>query len=80
VDQVIATGLRDPELQVEFDPVALANRGLAAADRRQRGGLVPRHLRRQGETGEQDRTAWLVRVVGQTRRSRARRSHSGLRW
>ena len=28
VDQVFATGLRDPELQVEFDPVALANRGL----------------------------------------------------
>ena len=32
VDQVFATGLRDPELQVEFDPVALANRGLTAAD------------------------------------------------
>jgi multidrug efflux pump subunit AcrB len=32
VDQVFATGLRDPELQVDFDPVALANRGLTAAD------------------------------------------------
>jgi multidrug efflux pump subunit AcrB len=68
VDQVFATGLRDPELQVEFDPVALANRGLTATDvsdnvyawfRDTFAGKVET----QSDT---ERTAWLVRVVGQT--------------
>jgi len=68
VDQVFATGMRDPELQVEFDPVALANRGLTATDvsdnvmawfRDTFAGKVE-------TAGEQERTAWLVRVVGQT--------------
>ena len=68
VDQVFATGLRDPELQVEFDPVALANRGLTATDvsdnvyawfRDTFAGKVE-------TAGDQERTAWLVRVVGQT--------------
>ena len=68
VDQVFATGMRDPELQVEFDPVALANRGLTATDvsdnvmawfRDTFAGKVE-------TTGGQDRTAWLVRVVGQS--------------
>ena len=35
VDQVFALGLRDPELQVEFDPQRVAARGLTAADLRQ---------------------------------------------
>ena len=68
VDQVFATGLRDPELQVEFDPVALANRGLTATDvsdnvyawfRDTFAGKVE-------TASDQQRTAWLVRVVGQT--------------
>ncbi len=68
VDQVFATGLRDPELQVEFDPVALANRGLTATDvadnvyawfRDTFAGKVE-------TAGAQERTAWLVRVVGQS--------------
>lgn len=67
IDQVFATGLRDPELLVEFDPVALANRGLTGVDvadavyawfRDTFAGKI--------ETGDGDaRDAWLVRVVGQ---------------
>jgi multidrug efflux pump subunit AcrB len=68
VDQVFATGLRDPELQVEFDPVALANRGLTATDA---SDAVMAWFRdtfagKVETSGEQERTAWLVRVVGQT--------------
>jgi len=68
VDQVFATGLRDPELQVEFDPVALANRGLTATDA---ADAVMAWFRdtfagKVETSGEQERTAWLVRVVGQT--------------
>ncbi len=68
VDQVFATGLRDPELQVEFDPVALANRGLTATDA---SDAVMAWFRdtfagKVETAGEQERTAWLVRVVGQT--------------
>ncbi len=68
VDQVFATGLRDPELQIEFDPVALANRGLTATDvsdnvmawfRDTFAGKVE-------TVGDEERTAWLVRMVGQT--------------
>jgi multidrug efflux pump subunit AcrB len=68
VDQVFATGLRDPELQVEFDPVALANRGLTATDA---SDAVMAWFRdtfagKVETAGEQERTAWLVRVVGQS--------------
>ncbi len=68
VDQVFATGMRDPELQVEFDPVALANRGLTATDA---SDAVMAWFRdtfagKVETAGEQERTAWLVRVVGQT--------------
>jgi multidrug efflux pump subunit AcrB len=68
VDQVIATGLRDPELQVEFDPVALANRGLTAADVADSVNAWFRDtFAGKVETaGERGRTAWLVRVVGQS--------------
>ena len=68
VDQVFPTGLRDPELQVDFDPVALANRGLTAADvsdnitawfRDTFAGKVE-------VQGDAERAAWLVRVVGQS--------------
>ncbi|MDO9244335.1 MAG: efflux RND transporter permease subunit [Rhodocyclaceae bacterium] len=67
IDQVFATGLRDPELLVEFDPAALANRGLNGSDvadalfawfRDTFAGKI--------ETGQgENRAAWLVRVVGQ---------------
>ncbi|MDP1611579.1 MAG: efflux RND transporter permease subunit [Sulfuritalea sp.] len=68
VDQVFATGLRDPELQVEFDPVALANRGLTATDA---SDAVMAWFRdtfagKVETAGDPERTAWLVRVVGQT--------------
>jgi len=68
VDQVFATGLRDPELQVEFDPVALANRGLTAADA---SDSVMAWFRdtfagKVETAGDRERAAWLVRVVGQT--------------
>ena len=68
VDQVFATGLRDPELRVEFDPVALANRGLTAADA---SDSVMAWFRdtfagKVETAGDKERTAWLVRVVGQT--------------
>ncbi len=68
VDQVFATGLRDPELQVEFDPVALANRGLTATDA---SDAVMAWFRdtfagKVETAGDAERTAWLVRVVGQT--------------
>ncbi len=67
IDQVFATGLRDPELLVEFDPMALANRGLngtAVADAASawfRDTFAGKIETAQGE----GRDAWLVRVVGQ---------------
>ena len=68
VDQVFATGLRDPELQVEFDSVALTNRGLTATDA---SDAVMAWFRdtfagKVETASEQERTAWLVRVVGQS--------------
>jgi len=68
VDQVFATGLRDPELQVEFDPVALANRGLTASDVADNVSAWFRDtFAGKVETAaDEGRTAWLVRVVGQT--------------
>jgi multidrug efflux pump subunit AcrB len=67
VDQVFATGLRDPELRVNFDAQALASRAMTGADladsvsgwfRDTFGGRI--------ESGEGDaRTGWLVRVIGQ---------------
>lgn len=67
VDQVFATGLQDPELLVEFDPAALANRGLSAlqvADATQawfRDVFAGKVETASGDT----RNAWLVRVLGQ---------------
>jgi multidrug efflux pump subunit AcrB len=72
VDQVFATGLRDPELQVEFDPVALANRGLTATDVSDnvaawfRDTFAGKIETVADTAGEAERTAWLVRVVGQS--------------
>ncbi len=67
IDQVFATGLRDPELLVEFDPMALANRGLNGTDVADaasawfRDTFAGKIETAQGE----GRDAWLVRVVGQ---------------
>jgi multidrug efflux pump subunit AcrB len=68
VDQVLATGMRDPELQVEFDPVALANRGLTATDVADNVSAWFRDtFAGKVETAaDEGRSAWLVRVVGQT--------------
>ncbi len=68
VDQVFATGLRDPELQVELDPVALANRGLTAADAADSimAWFRDTFAGKVETTGGGERSAWLVRLLGQT--------------
>jgi multidrug efflux pump subunit AcrB len=63
VDQVFALGLHDPELQVEFDPVALAGRGLNAAALADTVGAWFRDTFAGKIQAGDD--AWLVRVVGQ---------------
>lgn len=72
IDQVFATGLRDPELLVEFDPVALANRGLNGTDVADAAYAWFRDTfagkAEAGGNGDEEggaREAWLVRVVGQ---------------
>lgn len=67
VDQVFATGLRDPELQVSFDPAALASRGLTGIDVADAAQAWFRDtFAGKTETDAGDaREAWLVRVVGQ---------------
>ena len=71
IDQVFATGLRSPELLVEFDPVALANRGMTGADVADgvsgwfRDTFAGKIETGSGVAGEDHRDAWLVRVVGQ---------------
>lgn len=64
VDRVLALGQHDPELQVEFDPIALAARGLNALD-------IADGLRgwfRDVFAGKVDLgdSEWLVRVSGTT--------------
>lgn len=68
VNQVFATGLRDPELQVELDPVALANRGLTAADAADSimAWFRDTFAGKVETTGGGERSAWLVRLLGQT--------------
>jgi multidrug efflux pump subunit AcrB len=70
IDQVFATGLRDPELLVEFDPVALANRGLTGVDVADAAQAWFRDtfagkIETRGAGADDARDAWLVRVVGQ---------------
>ncbi len=67
VDQVFATGLQDPELLVEFDPVALANRGLSAtqvADATQAWFRDVFAGKVETQSGG-ERNAWMVRVLGE---------------
>ncbi|NNL54836.1 MAG: efflux RND transporter permease subunit [Woeseia sp.] len=64
VDRVQAFGFKEPELQIEIDPVRLAANGLTAAD-------VADQLRasfRDVSAGkvDVDNEAWLVRVEGKT--------------
>ncbi len=62
VDQVLALGFHDPELRVEFDPAALAARGLNAADLAEALRLWFRDVfagKVKTAGGE-----WLVRVSG----------------
>ena len=63
VDQVFALGLHDPELQVEFDPVELAGRGLNAAVLADTVGAWFRDTFAGKIQAGGD--AWLVRIVGQ---------------
>jgi len=63
VDQVFALGLHDPELHVDFDPVALAARGLNAATLADTVGAWFRDTFAGKARAGDD--AWLVRVVGQ---------------
>lgn len=67
VDQVFATGLRDPELLVRFLPSALSNRGLLANDvadsvyawfRDTFAGNIE-------TSGVDEHTVWQVRMIGQ---------------
>ena len=64
VDQVIAAGLHDPEMQVEFDPQALANRGLQATDISDALGRAFRDV--SAGTAKVAGAEWLVRVEGTT--------------
>jgi multidrug efflux pump subunit AcrB len=63
VDQVFALGLRDPELQVEFDPQRVAARGLTAANLADTVGAWFRDTFAGKQQAGDD--AWLVRLVGQ---------------
>jgi multidrug efflux pump subunit AcrB len=67
VDQVFATGLADPELRIEYDSAALANRGLTGTDVADAAFAWFRDTfagKIETQTHE-GRDAWLVRVVGQ---------------
>ncbi len=71
IDQVFATGLRSPELLVEYDPMALANRGLTGVDVADathawfRDTFAGKIETGSGVAEDNRRDAWLVRVVGQ---------------
>ncbi len=67
IDQVFATGLRDPEILVEFDPVALANRGLSGLEVADaaRAWFRDTFAGKIETAGGKTRDAWLVRVVGE---------------
>ncbi|MFY8135299.1 MAG: efflux RND transporter permease subunit, partial [Aquimonas sp.] len=62
VDRVLALGFRDPELRVEFDPQALAARGVNAVQLAD----ALRGWFRDVFAGKQDASdaEWLVRVAG----------------
>ena len=64
VDNVLAFGLHDPELHVEFDPAALVSRGLQATDLADGLGGWFRDVF-AGRVSSQDGD-WLVRVQGPT--------------
>ncbi|MBI2319663.1 MAG: efflux RND transporter permease subunit [Betaproteobacteria bacterium] len=62
VDQVFASGMHDPELQVEFDPQRLASRGLRATDLADSVGAFFRDtFAGKARSGGEE---WLVRVIG----------------
>ena len=63
VDRVLATGLADPELRVEFSPTEAAARGLSAAAIADAVGAWFRDtFAGRARVGDDD---WLVRVVGE---------------
>ncbi len=62
VDQVIASGLRKPELRVEFDAARLASRGLTAADVADAVAAWFRDT--SAGTARTAQSEWIVRVVG----------------
>ena len=63
IDQVLATGLADPELQVRFRPESLAARGLTAADLADSVS----HWFKDSPAGRArvNDSEWLLRVIGQ---------------
>ncbi len=65
IDQVFATGLRSPELLVEYHPAALANRAAQAWFRDTFAGKIETDANAAGAGDPAQRAAWLVRVVGQ---------------
>jgi multidrug efflux pump subunit AcrB len=64
VDKVVAAGLHDPEMQVEFDPHALAARGLNAMDLADSLARAFRDI--SAGTARVAGSEWLVRVKGTT--------------
>ena len=64
VDTVFATGLRDPELQVRFDPARLAARGLTPNDVADSVAAWFRDTS-AGVLNAAD-SEWLIRLIGQT--------------
>ena len=64
VDKVTAAGLHDPEMHVEFDPQALALRGLTAVDIADSLGRAFRDI--SAGSAKVAGSEWLVRVQGTT--------------
>lgn len=63
VDQVIAIGLAEPEIHIEFDPAALAGRGLVATDLAdQVRGWFQDVFAGRAKIGQSE---WTVRLIGQ---------------
>lgn len=64
IDRIDTQGLADPEIRVEFDPVALASKGLAPADVAQTVAAYFQDLA-AGELSVGDQQ-WLVRLKGKS--------------
>lgn len=64
IDTVVASGLHDPEMHIEFDPQALAARGLVASDISDSLRLAFKDI--SAGTTKVAGSEWLVRIQGTT--------------